>query len=168
MEFARINVGNRELVNAFLRAHWFSTDMVIRGRIVDLTHAEGYLQYGKSGAINALITYIVTDECCEITSLDSLDGGRGTGTALIRAVVETARLRGCERVAVITTNDNIKAIRFYQNRGFAISNVYRDSLDAARRIKPEIPAIGENGIPLRHEIELQMPLANRHLHRERR
>ena len=158
MEFVHIGEGNREPVNSFLRTHWFTTDMVIRGVAVDLTRAEGFLSFGNDGEIDALITFIVTGGRCEITSLDSLASGRGTGTALVRAVVETARRRGCERVVVTTTNDNVKAIRFYQNRGFKISNIYRDSLAAARRIKPEIPETGENGIPLRHEIELAMPL----------
>jgi GNAT superfamily N-acetyltransferase len=162
MEFVRIDEGNRESVNAFLRKHWFSTDMVIRGTVVDLTRAEGFLSFGDGGDIDALITFLVTDSVCEVTSLDSLTRGRGAGTALIRAVAETARKRGCARVIVTTTNDNIRAIRFYQNRGFKLSNIYRDSLTAARRIKPEIPLTGENGVPLRHEIELELQLGRQH------
>jgi ribosomal protein S18 acetylase RimI-like enzyme len=36
-------------------------------------------------------------------------------------------------------NENIKAIRFYQKRGFHISNIYINAMEGARKIKPEIP-----------------------------
>lgn len=57
---------------------------------------------------------------------------------------------------MITTNDNINAIRFYQKRGFDMAGFFRNALDVSRRLKPEIPLIGENSIPLRHEIEFEM------------
>ena len=55
---------------------------------------------------------------CEITSLDSLREGQGLGTKLIDAVVEEARKQNCRRVFLITTNDNLNALGFYQKRGF--------------------------------------------------
>ena len=54
-----------------------------------------------------------------------------------------------------TTNDNLKAMGFYQRRGFDMARLYRNAVDAARSIKPEIPTVGEDGIPLRHEIEFE-------------
>jgi hypothetical protein len=36
--------------------------------------------------------------------------------------------------------------------------LYCNALDHARKIKPEIPLIGMDGIPLKHEIELEMIL----------
>lgn len=106
------------------------------------------------GGIRALVTFRTGRDTCEITSLDSLDENRGAASALISAVASEAVRRGAHRLLVVTTNDNLRAIRFYQHRGFAISRVYRNSLEAARRVKPEIPLRGENGVPLLHEIEL--------------
>lgn len=110
------------------------------------------------GEIIALITYLFYGEVMEITSLDSFREKQGLGTRLLNGAVETARRHGCKKIVLITTNDNINAIRFYQKRGFDMARLYRNALDVSRRMKPEIPLIGEDGIPLRHEIEFEMLL----------
>ena len=75
-----------------------------------------------------------------------------------KKIIAAARQKHCKKVIVITTNDNINAIRFYQKRGFDMVKLYHNALDASRRLKPQIPLIGENGIPLRHEIEFEYKL----------
>ncbi len=35
--------------------------------------------------------------------------------------------------------------------------LYRDAVTEARKVKPTIPCIGAHGIPIRDEIELEMP-----------
>ena len=72
--------------------------------------------------------------------------------------IAQARENGCGRVWLSTTNDNIKAIRFYQKRGFDMVKLRRNSMEETRRLKPEIPLIGLDGIPLRHELELELVL----------
>lgn len=64
-------------------------------------------------------------------------------------------LPACYVVVLITTNDNINAIRFYQKRGFDMAHLFHNALDVSRKLKPEIPLIGENSIPLQHEIEFE-------------
>lgn len=91
-------------------------------------------------------------------SLDSLRENQGIGSALVDLAVQEARDQKYRRVVLITTNDNIRALRFYQRRGFDMSNFYRNAMDLARKLKPGIPAVGENQIPLRHEIEFEMLL----------
>ena len=59
---------------------------------------------------------------------------------------------------MITTNDNLNALRFYQKRGFELVAVHPHAVDEARRIKLEIPMLGEDEIPIRDEIELEMLL----------
>jgi ribosomal protein S18 acetylase RimI-like enzyme len=65
---------------------------------------------------------------------------------------------GCRRLWLVTTNDNTAALRFYQKRGFVIAGVHRNAIVEARRLKPEIPLVGRNGIAIRDEIELEQPL----------
>jgi hypothetical protein len=60
---------------------------------------------------------------------------------------------------LITTNDNIDAIRFYQRRGMRLVAVHRDAVDDARRAKPSIPMIGEYGIPIHDELEFELQLS---------
>ena len=83
-----------------------------------------------------------------------------TKSAEIEAVKEVACKAGCRRLWLITTNDNLNALRFYQKRGFALVAVHRNALEISRKFKPEIPLIGADGIPLRDEIELEMILSN--------
>jgi len=57
---------------------------------------------------------------------------------------------------VITSNDNLSALGFYQRRGFRLVAVYQNAIDAAREIKPNIPQIGMENIPIHDEIELEL------------
>jgi N-acetylglutamate synthase-like GNAT family acetyltransferase len=84
--------------------------------------------------------------------------GQGVGTALIEEVKAEARSQGCTRLWLITTNDNLPALKFYQKRGFQITAVHPDAVTESRKVKPEIPLVGLEGIPLRDEIELSMEL----------
>jgi ribosomal protein S18 acetylase RimI-like enzyme len=76
----------------------------------------------------------------------------------MRQLEQIAQSAGCTRMLLITTNDNTDALRFYQRRGYDIIALYRDAMDAVRRLKPEVPLVGMHGIALRHEIELAKPL----------
>jgi ribosomal protein S18 acetylase RimI-like enzyme len=73
-------------------------------------------------------------------------------------VREVATAAGCRRLWLITTNDNLDALRFYQRRGFELVAVHRDFREVARRLKPSIPLEGNFGIPIRDEIELELRL----------
>lgn len=83
---------------------------------------------------------------------------QGIGSKLVETVINEAKERKCHKIVVITTNDNINAIRFYQKRGFDMAHLFRNALDISRKLKPEIPLIGENDIPLRHEIEFELTI----------
>lgn len=132
--------------------------MVVRGTKIDMTKAEGIVAL-ENGSVAGLLTYAVREEVCEILSLDSLREDKGIGTTLINQAIRIAKKNGCQKMIVITTNDNIHAIRFYQKRGFDMARLYRNALDVSREMKPEIPLIGDNGIPLRHEIEFELNLS---------
>jgi N-acetylglutamate synthase-like GNAT family acetyltransferase len=113
----------------------------------------------RDGAPAGLLTWIVSGDECEILTLHAVRQWTGAGSALIQAVRAIAAEHGCRRVWVLTTNDNVDALRFYQRRGFRLSALRPGAVDDARReLKPEIPAVGEYGIPIRDEIELAMEL----------
>jgi len=52
----------------------------------------------------------------------------------------------------------LNALGFYQKRGFELVAVHRGAVNESRKIKPSIPLVGMNGIPLRDEIELEIKL----------
>lgn len=160
MEIVSITPGNRSVINGFLMKHWYSTDMVVCGEKIDMTKLEGLAAFSQ-GEITALITYrIKPDHICEIISLDSLNENRGTATKLLQKVFDIARTCSCKAVKVMSTNDNLKAIGFYQKRGFDMIKLHYNSVENSRKIKPEIPFLGEYGIPLRHELEFVYDLKN--------
>ena len=131
--------------------------MVSRGKLWDARDHPGFLALDEAGPLG-LITYSIRADECEITTLYSRVREQGVGTALIEAVVAVARSAGCRRLWLITTNDNTPALRFYQKRGFHLAELYPNALEVSRRLKPEIPHVGKDGIPLRDEIELEMDL----------
>lgn len=157
MKLNRIDGQNRSLINTFIKQHWYTTTMIIRGKEIDMTKTEGFF-FSEDDKITGLITYIVYNHILEIISLDSLTENQGIGSKLVEAVINEAKERKCEKIVLITTNDNINAIKFYQKRGFDMAHLYLNALDISRKLKPEIPLIGDNSIPLRHEIEFELIL----------
>jgi RimJ/RimL family protein N-acetyltransferase len=103
---------------------------------------------------------MVGDEC-QLVTLHAFVPFAGIGTRLIEAVRKAALDGGCRRLWLVTTNDNLDALRFYQRRGFSLVAVHRGLRDVARRLKPEIPVVGAYGIPIRDEVELEMLLSRR-------
>ena len=138
---------------------WGSTRVVSRGQVHEVIHLPGFVALVKNQPVG-LATYRISDAECELTTIDSVRQGIGVGSALLEAVKETAQRANCRRLWLITTNDNLKALRFYQRRGFALAALHRDALVVSRRLKPEIPLIGADGIPLRDEIELELILGD--------
>ncbi|HMG27511.1 MAG TPA: GNAT family N-acetyltransferase [Acidimicrobiia bacterium] len=82
----------------------------------------------------------------------------GIGSALIEAVASTVAAAGGRELWLVTTNDNVDALRLYQRRGFHITRVDSGAIDRARELKPTIPLLGRHGIPMRDELILVRPL----------
>lgn len=143
---------NREIVNEILLKEWNSLFMIVRGKKISLNEIDGIIAYDGENIIG-IITYLLYDDTLEIISLNSLYEGKGIGTLLIEEVKKKTREEGKSNIKVITTNDNINAIKFYQRRSFIISNVYINSIEKYRKIKPNIPQKGIFDIPIRDEIE---------------
>ena len=143
----------------FLARH----DSLRAARLGDLVHPLDHpalVAEAADGQLLGMLTYVPGRDWrqCEILTLHADEQWHGTGTALIEAAGQLARRQGCARLWVITTNDNVDALRFYQRRGFCLVRVRRGAVDHSRAsLKPEIPPVGAYGIPLRDEIELERP-----------
>jgi len=138
----------------FFKEHWGSTEMVISSGIYDCSKLDGVVYVNEQNTILGLVTYIIRAKECEIISLDSIEEGRGIGSLLVQAVEEIAFEQGCTIITLITTNDNLHALRFYQKRGYHLVEILQNAVEQARAYKPEIPFIGNDGIPIRDEIRL--------------
>jgi ribosomal protein S18 acetylase RimI-like enzyme len=155
----RLKAEDRDWVMRLLQERWGSTLIVSRGRVHEADKLPGFIAEDQGDPIG-MVTYWIDGDECEMVSLDSLVEGRGLGSALVAAVKETATEGGCDRLWLITTNDNTVALRFYQKLGFRLVAVHRNAIDRSRELKPEIPTIGMDGIPIRDEIELELRLDN--------
>ena len=148
---------DHDWVERLLVQHWHSTTVVNRGRVHHADRSPGYVAL-LGGTAVGLLTYRLDGDECEIVTLNSLKEGVGIGTGLIEAVKSAAVSSNCRRIWVVTTNDNINALRFYQKRGFSLVALYRNAIEISRKLKPEIPSVGLEGIPIRDELELEIIL----------
>jgi ribosomal protein S18 acetylase RimI-like enzyme len=146
---------DRSWVVRFLEEHWGASEIVTRGVLHPADRLPGFCAR-REGQVIGLVTYQLAGKGCEIISLDSLVEGIGAGSALIHAVQEVAVSAGCERLWLITTNDNTPALRFYQKRGFRLAALHLQAVDQARQLKPSIPPVGIDGIEIHDEVELEM------------
>jgi ribosomal protein S18 acetylase RimI-like enzyme len=142
----------------FLARHWTDryggVTIVARRVEYEPLGLEGFVCADGAEMLGAL-TYIFAGGELEVVTLDSYDENKGVGTALLDAAVDLARVLVARRAWLITSNDNIRALRFYQRRGWNMVALHRGAIEAARRIKPQIPLLGDDDIPIRHEIEFE-------------
>ena len=150
-----LSIYSTEQAAAFLVQQWGAPIVVAHDTVYEPHTLPGFVAVQDDEWLG-VITYHIAGAACEIVTLDSIREGVGVGTALIEAVVAETRRGGCTRVWLITTNDNLHALRFYQKRGFRLVAVHRDAVERARHVKPEIPLVGNDGIPLHDEIELEL------------
>ncbi|NTU28408.1 GNAT family N-acetyltransferase [Bacillus tequilensis] len=142
----------KHMMTDFFAKHWGSSEMVISSGIFHCDELDGYAALDEDGEIIGCITYVIDGQECEIISLDSIIEKNGIGTALLQRVEDLAKQTHCQRIKLITTNDNVHAMEFYQKRGYQFAELFPNAVEKARRLKPEIPEKAENGIFIRDEI----------------
>ena len=142
----------------FIRTQWGEEFVIVHGICYFPAELQGFIAESDNAEVLGLLTYQISKGECEIVTLDSLKSGGGIGTALIEKMIRSAHEKNCSRVWLITTNDNLNALRFYQKRGFSLAKLFPGEVNRSRILKPSIPLLGEDGIPIRDEIELELYL----------
>jgi ribosomal protein S18 acetylase RimI-like enzyme len=141
-------------LNQFIIDRWGAPGAVSRGRVWTGEQLRAIRAIDGDEVVGC-VTWRADPDDWEIVTVDSLGPGLGIGSRLLDAAVELARRSGARRAWLITTNDNLDALRFYQKRGWCICAVHAGAVAASRNLKPSIPEIGHYGIPIRDEIELE-------------
>ena len=148
---------HRRALEDFLR-DWNALRVARRGVLVDSLDHPAVLAWSDR-ELTGVATYVIDGDECELLTLHTATRLMGIGSALLTTVQDIARDAGCRRLWVVTTNDNVEALRFYQRRGFRLVLIRAGAVDRSRkRLKPEIPKTGAYDIPLRDELELEMTL----------
>jgi ribosomal protein S18 acetylase RimI-like enzyme len=140
------------------RDSWGDAVVARRGELVDPTVLPGFVAVADDERAG-LVTYAVRGDECEVVTIRSLREGIGAGRALLDAVRGAAVAAGCRRLWLVTTNDNLRALEIYQRWGLNIVEFRRDAvIEAREHLKPIIPERAKNGIPIKHELELEQLL----------
>ena len=150
---------DRERVDEFLAAN--NAAMVARlGELVDARRHPALIAE-VDGELAGVLTWVLRGRSMELLTLHAARRRTGAGTALVGAARRVAGASGAQRLWLITTNDNVDALRFYQRRGFRLTNVHAGAVDRSRAaLKPGIPETGDHGIEMHDELELAMTIAS--------
>jgi GNAT superfamily N-acetyltransferase len=149
---------DRKTIARLLAGSWGTTTLLAHGVAYDAALLPALLAE-RGGELAGLLTYTVEpDEGMEIVTLDAVERRSGAGTALLASAVDVARTAGARRIWLVTTNDNLDALRFYQRRGLRIVGVAPGAVDEARLRKPTIPLVGDHGIQIHDELTLELQL----------
>jgi GNAT superfamily N-acetyltransferase len=143
-------------VERYLGEHWGAPLIVsrlVRHR-ADLLPA---LVAWEDGDPVGLLTYQLGGGELEIVAVEATEKRRGIGTALVEAAVGLATENGCDKIWLVTTNENVGGMAFYRGLGFAEVAVHRGAVDLARLLKPTIPKV-RRGLEVHDEHEFERRL----------
>jgi ribosomal protein S18 acetylase RimI-like enzyme len=147
---------DRGWAESFLNAEFGGPYQCRRGELIDVLALPGFVAQRNTRPVG-LLTYRREAGACELAFIAAVERHQGIGSALLDAM--RGEVADCERIWVVTTNDNLEALRFYQRRGFVVSALRAGAVDDARRtLKSTISRAGQWGIPIRDEIELEARL----------
>lgn len=136
---------------------WQGRYVYTRGIAHEPADLPGFLAI-KDDETVGVATFHIKDAECELVTIDAFEQWAGVGSLLIEAVEEEARKRQCGRMWMVTTNDNVDGLRFYQRRGYFICDVHPGAVEENRKQDPSIPLTGNHGIDIRDEIEMEKNL----------
>ncbi|WGL60503.1 GNAT family N-acetyltransferase [Pigmentibacter sp. JX0631] len=139
-----------------MKKHWGGEPLVIRTKNYYPSKLNGIIAQLNDTWVGFLF-YDLQGDDCEIVVFEVFEKFKGIGTQIIARLKEIAKNKQCKRIYLMTHNDNLDALRFYQTRGFHICGIHLNSMEFTRKIKP-CPEIGDYGIPIRDEIDLEILL----------
>lgn len=157
IKIRKIKINDKNWIKEVFNKRWGGDFIVTIGKIHRSEELEGFIAEVDNRKVG-LITFKIIKRQMEIVSLDSFLGGKGVATVLLNRALNFAKRKKIKRIWLITTNDNLSALGFWQKKGFNLARLYSNALEISRKLKPGIPIIGGNGIPLKDEIELVMKI----------
>jgi ribosomal protein S18 acetylase RimI-like enzyme len=126
----------------------------------DPTSYDGFVAATDGGDRVGVATYLITGDQCEVVTLNSLRPGEGIGQSLMAAIRDTASKAGVRRIWLITTNENIRALEFYQRFGMDLVALHRNFVAVVRTHKPGAATapVRAGELSFRHALEFELLL----------
>lgn len=153
----RVVTEKDELLRIML-ASWGSHSMMIDLHVYDVAEIDALGLYARDGSTAALASWTMRGENAYLCALHSLKPGDGVAIRMLDAVIEAAGRAGARKLKAMVTNDNMPGLTFYQRRGFRLSGLHLEAIDAYRSIVPTIIETGYKGIPIHDALELEIGL----------
>ena len=144
-------------LTCFFNEHWGGTTMVSKGTTYNVLN-ENIMLAKRGDTIVGILVYKIFKEEAEILTLEALEKYHGVGSKLLFELEQHLKTQNIQSINLITSNDNLNAIRFYQRKGYSFKNIYIGAIDKARMLKPTIPSIGNYGINVKDELEFEKRL----------
>jgi GNAT superfamily N-acetyltransferase len=154
-ERRRIEDRDRDAIARFIETHWHSRMVMSSGKCYYPHELDGFIGW-RGEEIAGLLTMVYEDDALQILTLNSVLEGERVGSSLMLMAIDDARQRNIGRVWLTTTNDNVRAFAFYQKLGFRLVKVNIGVVDEARKVKPQIPEVGNDGIPIHDELVFEL------------
>ena len=154
VEIKAIDDSNKPGARQLFITHWNSDFMVTKGRVHKFEELEGFIATNENDIIG-LLTFRHEKNEVELVSLNSFIENIGIGTLLLNRLIEYVKENSVDRLWLMTTNDNLDALKFYQKRKWVLKCIYPNAVKEARKLKPTIPMIGYRGIEIKDELELE-------------
>lgn len=145
-------------IGKFLTEQWGNDYIVSDSKKLNGKDLSGFMVEENGEIIGLLTCHLEDNGSCEIVTLDSLRPNQGIGTELINRMVDKAKNDNYSKLWLVTTNDNIDAMKFYQRRGFIFEGISINAIERSRELKQNIPMIGCYDIPIRDEMIFNYPL----------
>ncbi len=159
MRIRRLETADLPWVEAVVTEHFASPRIVSRGGLHDVRELPGLSAEDGSGRIG-LLQWREDGREWEVITLIALPRRQGVGTRLIKSAEGLAAEEGCERLWLVTTDNNEAALTFYRAAGWEQVAVHEGAVAGARRLKPEIPLFDADGVPICDEIEFERKLVD--------
>jgi len=109
---------------------------------------EAIVYRDDEGRVRGHVSFANDGATGEIVTIEAIVAGQHVGGRLIDAAEQRMRSLGVKRVVVTTTNDNLRAQAFYQRCGYRLIRIEIDGMARVRALKPQVPHIGNQGLPL--------------------
>lgn len=147
---------DRAWIKDLMDRDWGGEPLIVRSKAYYPSALEGLFIVDQQDTVKGFLFYDIVGQDCEIVVFEIFEKFKGLGTRVLHKLKEIAIQRGCRRIFLMTHNDNLDALRFYQRRGFQICKIYINSMENVRKLKPCIGLVGDYNIPIRDEIDLEM------------
>lgn len=149
---------DKALLSQLITERWGADLLVMGGLRYSSGNLNAYCARDLGGKLLGFVTWILRGGTICVLSLDSFEAGAGIGARLLDAIFAHGRQVNAKTVRALTTNDNARALIYYQRRGFHLAALYAGAIDAYRAMNPKLRPVGLNGIAVRDAIELEMSL----------